>query len=341
MIATRHSSVAFAGLRLRIQTIGRLYSTTYSKAISTTTPNAADSLSGSSTAFGPNRSGPVFAAVLTEITNQAPNVKTFSFTAQYPVNTSDSSEFTYKPGQWVEVSMPSRSPTTPKTQFSISSAPSPSSQTFKITVKDAYQNPIVKHLHSPQLRTGDLMYAQVGGSFYYKAPSPPPAVEKILMVAGGVGVAPLIAMLEHLVNESTSSETRRRRNVTLIYSVRDEKELLFSERLEELCQTYVNGKDGLNVDVQCYVTRYALKEEEGKEVEVAKKSDLNRAGIKFYYGTYISSRLLSDYLSQSDANMDDTVVYMCGPESLERAVHGYLKQLEFPLQQLHFEKWWK
>ncbi|KAJ3063426.1 Oxidoreductase NAD-binding domain-containing protein 1, partial [Rhizoclosmatium hyalinum] len=225
--------------------------------------------------------------------------------------------------------------------FSISSAPSPSSQTFKITVKDAYQNPIVKHLHSPQLRTGDLMYAQVGGSFYYKAPSPPPAVEKILMVAGGVGVAPLIAMMEHLVNESTSSETRRRRNVTLIYSVRDEKELLFSERLEELCQTYVNGKDGLKVDVQCYVTRYALKEEEGKEVEAAKKSDLNRAGIKFYYGTYISSRLLSDYLSQSDANMDDTVVYMCGPESLERAVHGYLKQLEFPLQQLHFEKWWK
>ncbi|KAJ3029208.1 UNVERIFIED_CONTAM: hypothetical protein HDU68_012796, partial [Siphonaria sp. JEL0065] len=241
-------------------------------------------------------------------------------------------------------------PESPKAQFSISSAPNPPKPvSFEITVKDVYQNPVVKYLHSSSRTMGDLLHARVGGSFYYKPSTLSGDVEKILMVGGGVGVAPLIGMLEHLVNESNTCPERKR-NVTLIYSVRDEKELLFEERLNEICSIYGGeGKNGLSVQVQCYVTRYAKPQNEIEQPEPhqvhpndsIQTKDVAEKSVKKFYGFYITSRLLSDYLSQADADMNDTVVYMCGPESLERAVYGYLKKLEFPLDRLYFEQWWK
>ncbi|KAJ3058890.1 Oxidoreductase NAD-binding domain-containing protein 1 [Podochytrium sp. JEL0797] len=333
------------GLLHSLRISARWYSTpaaTYSKSINTSSVGLSGLKGKIGDAIGLGseapRLSPMITASLKSIRDPAPNVKSFTFAVD------PNTQLTYRPGQWIELSLPSH-PTSPTAQFSISSAPTlPYSHTFNVTVKDAYQNPIVKYLHDPARKRGDIVHGRVGGSFFYK-PRPPRGgkeVEKILFVAGGVGVAPLMAMMEHLVNEAKASAVAGvqppRRIVTLMYSVRDEKELLFRERLEELCREYggSGGVNGLSVEVQLFVTRYAKPVGDPEPTS----TKISSSGVKMLYGCYVTPRLLSDYLTKSDANPDETVVYMCGPESLERAVYDYLKQLEFPLEQLHFEQWW-
>ncbi|KAI9329954.1 hypothetical protein BDR26DRAFT_871863 [Obelidium mucronatum] len=329
--------------------LSKRLNSTYSKSVSNVRPvNIQSSSLDGSKSPSTNHShilGPLIPVTVESITNSAPNVKTIT------LNPNANPDFQFKPGQWIELSFPCTK-ASPKAQFSISSAPSPeiSRPSFQITVKDAYQNPIVKYLHDSSRKPGDSLQGRIGGSFYYKPLEDIPAgdTEKILMVGGGVGIAPLMAMLEHLVNESKSrhktTALQHPRNVTLIYSVRDEKELLFRDRLNELCRVYGGlGSNGLSIEVQCFVTRYAkpahaddmtLKAHDATAVQPENS-------IKMFYGFYITPRLLSDYFEKSNSTNGDTVVYMCGPESLERAVYGYLQKLDFPLQRLHFEQWWK
>ncbi|KAJ3357533.1 hypothetical protein HDU83_006259 [Entophlyctis luteolus] len=152
--------------------------------------------------------------------------------------------------------------------------------------------------------------------------------EIILLIAGGVGIAPLMSMIETFaaeadecarVSDANPSVNRRlKRKVSMIYSVQDEREILFLRRLEDICTKFGPDNPYLSVDVQCFVTRYAIRE--------GKPPILRFQQI--------------DLLSRTDASSDDTAVYMCGPESLERAVHGILRKLEFPMGQLFFEQWW-
>ncbi|KAJ3203228.1 hypothetical protein HDU82_006747 [Entophlyctis luteolus] len=173
--------------------------------------------------------------------------------------------------------------------------------------------------------------------------------EIILLIAGGVGIAPLMSMIETFaaeadecarVSDANPSVNRRlKRKVSMIYSVQDEREILFLRRLEDICTKFGPDNPYLSVDVQCFVTRYAIREgkplyydfskwSQDSDLRVSTSQDGN---MKRYYGVYITERLISDLLSRTDASSDNTAVYMCGPESLERAVHGILRKLEFPM----------
>ncbi|KAJ3128611.1 Rap1 GTPase-GDP dissociation stimulator 1, partial [Physocladia obscura] len=312
---------------------------------------------------------PIVKASLLHIQDAAPAVKTFTFEVSETLNRFDdrNAHFYFKPGQWVEcISLPS---TAHKTRFSISSPPplvqppiSPKSHKlpqitqFQITVKDAYQNPIVKYLHDRSRVPGDFLYAQVGGTFFYKPLSAITAAkttEKILLIAGGVGIAPLMSMLEFLVAEeeaerldTSENQARPKKNVTLIYSVQDERDVLFSQRLEELSTKYRQNSvrmSRLVIDVQYFVTRYAARKHhswDGSAHNAVLSNDskeIDSTLVKKYYGTYITPRLLSDYISSADTTPDNTVVYMCGPESLERAVKNKNKNKKMPFNLTQLE----
>ncbi|KAI8610939.1 hypothetical protein BC830DRAFT_702903 [Chytriomyces sp. MP71] len=301
---------------------------------------------------------PIVSSSLISIENATPSIKRFTFRVD---GVPAKQEFKFRPGQWVELSLPSL-PSLGKTRFSISCSPDGNAtqqqRAFSVTVKDAYQNPIVKYLHDPARRVGDgsLFHAQVGGAFWYREASPDGAgdnanaVQKVLLIAGGVGIAPLMSMLEYVVQGSVGGvlngaqyPSRKRTHVTLLYSVQDEMELLYVDRLRDLATTFHPGSTGLRLvlDIQLYVTRYAIRKPDSNQEDLVVQSQTNNP-LKFYYGCYITPRLLSDYLSSSDADMDSTTIYMCGPESLERSVYSHLQKLEFPIERsLHFERWWK
>ncbi|TPX75554.1 hypothetical protein CcCBS67573_g03175 [Chytriomyces confervae] len=315
---------------------------------------------------------PLAAVSLINIHNATPSTKTFTFRVDAILSISKQAdarrEFKFRPGQWVELS--SAALTNTKTRFSISSPPKqdpayPQTQ-FSITVKDAFKNPIVKYLHDAKRFVGDgtQFHAQVGGAFFYRnlescqsaaASSDPADASKVLMIAGGVGIAPLMSMLEYIVGQHVAGvlagqhpSSSKKLNVTLLYSVLDEREFLFLDRLKELASTFsVEAGNPLVLDIQCFVTRYAIREgrvgcrHSSETVEQPPPTPADSSAVKFFYGSYITPRLLSDYFLNSGVNVDNTTVYMCGPETLERAVYAILEKLEYPMDRLYFERWWK
>jgi ferredoxin-NADP reductase len=78
----------------------------------------------------------------------------------------------------------------------------------------------------------------IGGWFVW-SPSPDAPVEQpVLLVAGGSGVVPLMAMIRERVRTESSAPFR------LVYSVRDPDSVLYADELAERA-----GEDGLAVDI--------------------------------------------------------------------------------------------
>jgi predicted ferric reductase len=119
---------------------------------------------------------------------------------------------------------------------------------------------------------------------------------KVLFIAGGIGITPLRALLEALPG--------RPGDLTLIYRVRDAKEIVFRDELEELGRQrtmrihYVIGRrDAFSGD------------------------PLGAAALE---------RLVPD-LGERD-------VYLCGPAPMMQRVEGTLRKIGLPARQIHAER---
>ena len=83
-----------------------------------------------------------------------------------------------------------------------------------------------------QCSVGDELQIRVGGDFFYAPPTPNGATD-LLLIAGGVGINPLISMLRHhiwLISKATPSEDCHGNDAStahLLYSAKDESELIF------------------------------------------------------------------------------------------------------------------
>ena len=77
-----------------------------------------------------------------------------------------------------------------------------------------------------QCSVGDELQIRVGGDFFYAPPTSDEATN-LLLIAGGVGINPLISMLQHhvwLLSKATCTCTRA---AWLLYSAKNENELIF------------------------------------------------------------------------------------------------------------------
>ena len=84
-----------------------------------------------------------------------------------------------------------------------------------------------------QCSVGDELKIRVGGDFFY-APPTPNCTANLLLIAGGVGINPLISMLQHhvwllsrLSEDRRGNDTREPGAVQLLYSAKNERELIF------------------------------------------------------------------------------------------------------------------
>ena len=84
-----------------------------------------------------------------------------------------------------------------------------------------------------QCQVGDVLKIRVGGDFFYAPPTPSNATN-LLLIAGGVGVNPLISMLQHHTWLLSKLGEDRHGNSTggvqLLYSAKNEQELIFRVR---------------------------------------------------------------------------------------------------------------
>lgn len=133
----------------------------------------------------------------------------------------------YLPGQYVNVLAAVHGVSTSRA-LSISSAPNPRGE-LELTVKRQEDGFVSKHLVD-RVEVGDLLtISGAEGDFHH---SPVRDGEDLVFIAGGSGITPFMGMIEHLL--------MRRPDVRmhLIYASRDEREIIFRERLQRLAESH-------------------------------------------------------------------------------------------------------
>ena len=180
-------------------------------------------------------------------------------------------------------------------QYSLSNAPGEGH--YRITVKAEGTPPspegkVSNHLHLAKL--GDVVWVQPPtGDFTIKHPDNP-----LVLIAGGVGVTPLLSMLLHRIK--TREEVS---DTVFIVCCKDKAHHVMADELRRLSaqhgfQYYVSYETGSDADHQGY---------------------LNQA-------------VLSQWLKQPDAD-----VYFCGPKPFMTAVNTQLLEMGYTDTQLHYE----
>lgn len=147
------------------------------------------------------------------VTPETHDVKTFTFVTDPP------RVFTYKPGQFITLEVPIDGKIV-RRSYTISSSPS-RPFTLTITVKRARNSTVSKWLHENVTPGFAMGIAGPNGKFScFHGPA-----EKLLMIAAGSGITPLMSMLRWL------SDTVSPADVVFINNVRSPNDIIFEREL--------------------------------------------------------------------------------------------------------------
>jgi ferredoxin-NADP reductase len=130
------------------------------------------------------------------------------------------------PGQHVDVRLTAEDGYQAERSYSIASAPS--GERVELTVERLDDGEVSPYL-TEELRTGDKLEIRgpIGGYFTWDIANGGP----LLLVAGGSGVVPLMAMIRHRVARASDVPTR------LLFSSRSYDEVIYREELDRLVAT--------------------------------------------------------------------------------------------------------
>jgi ferredoxin-NADP reductase len=142
----------------------------------------------------------------------------------------------HKPGQHVDVRLTGEDGYQAQRSYSIASAPE--SKNVMLTVERIEDGEVSPYL-AIDVQQGDQFEIRgpIGGHFVWNAALGGP----LFLVAGGSGVAPLMAMLRH--RAAAKNETKSNAPATLLYSSRSFADIIYRDELERLVAT----SDGLKV----------------------------------------------------------------------------------------------
>lgn len=204
--------------------------------------------------------------------------------------------FVFQPGQFLTVSVVIEGREA-KRSYSIASSPCCRSW-CEITVKAAPHGLVSSFLHE-RVKVNDLIGASGPyGKFSFRGAEAP----DIVLIAGGVGVTPLMSALRYLTDQSWAGE------IFLIYACATMADVIYREELEYLIRRHPN----------LHVTTVL--------------SDEPSAGWTGPRG-YITK----DLLIQAVPNLTARRVHLCGPPPMMEAVKAILADLGVPSDQVKTE----
>lgn len=203
------------------------------------------------------------------------------------VNTSDLS---YLPGQYVNVSVPGTGQTR---SYSFSSMPKEGVVEF--LVRNIPGGLMSGYLSGAAKQGDKLTLTGPIGSFYLRDMSRP-----VLMLAGGTGLAPFLAMLEVLEKKGAPHP------VHLIYGVTNDADLVEIDKLDRFANSIAGFTFATVVAAQA--SRHPLK------------------------------GFVTHHLPDQALNGGDVDVYLCGPPPMVDAVRAYLADRGIKPASFHFEK---
>ena len=218
----------------------------------------------------------------------------------------------FKPGQYLTIRTTPEGADKPAIRtYTVSSAPSDT--LYRISVKreparDAEVPPglVSNHLHDT-LKPGDIVQAKAPrGDFTLDAAERRPAV----LMAGGVGITPMICMARHMVHEGL--RTRHMRPLTIFHSAQTTRQRAFFDAFREL--EAVSGGA---------IRYFSL---------VDKAGEGEKAGVDYHGLGYLTADMLRQTLP-----LDDYDFYLCGPAPFMQAVYDMLRGLGVRDARIHAE----
>ncbi|CAD0113169.1 unnamed protein product [Aureobasidium uvarum] len=238
----------------------------------------------------------------------------------------------FLPGQWLDVFIPSLSKAG---GFTITSTPSNQgiptpnrSAYFELAIQKS-TNPPAQWLWKPEDQILDQqIIVRTGGSFVY----PPPGIdvtgiEQVVLVAGGVGINPLISIFAHLM-----SLPQRPKKVRFVYGSKVEEgpiktsRILFLTRLMELIKEQGNG----DVQLDLFLTATSQK-----EIDAATNLPGN---VKL---GRIEKDDLEAAIGEDRSIRQVTLAYICGPPAMTDQFVEFLSTRDgMDRRKVLCEKWW-
>ncbi|MEH6546691.1 MAG: pyridoxamine 5'-phosphate oxidase family protein, partial [Sneathiella sp.] len=201
----------------------------------------------------------------------------------------------FEAGQFLTLRLTTEEGTEPVIRtYTVSSAPG--EDFYRISVKREEEGHISRHLHD-QMKRGDIIEAKAPrGDFFIDPAETRPAV----LLAGGVGVTPMLSMALHVVSEGV--RTRHMRPLTIFHSAQTTEQRAFSD-LFNLLQQQTEGA----LTYYSFISNPAADEKPGV--------DFNGRG-----------RIHAEAFRQA-LGLDDYDFYLCGPPAFMQAMYDIVRSL--------------
>ncbi|KAK3491410.1 hypothetical protein B0T13DRAFT_73777 [Neurospora crassa] len=257
----------------------------------------------------------------------------------------------FSAGQWLDVYVPTVSKAG---GFTITSAPSAAvaqqglddhapQAYLELAIQKSPNNPPAAWLWQPvpEIMNTEVK-VRVGGSFVW----PPAGIDlsslrKVVLVAGGVGINPLMSILSAIADDVKHGNVSEICEMTMLYSMkdpgppRDVTKMLFLERL-----AWLFAKRMVRGTFRLFLTR-PLDNQQRVAVSNIGGGMVNCHGFEVKFASRRIS--LSDIASSVGDDRDSAVVYVCGvPTMTDEMVEKLVSNdgLGMKRDRIFFEKWW-
>ncbi|CAK7311856.1 Oxidoreductase NAD-binding domain-containing protein 1 [Vulpes lagopus] len=224
-------------------------------------------------------------------------------------------DFSFKAGQWIDFFIPGVSVVG---GFSICSSPRLLEQERMIELAVKYTNhPPALWIHN-QCTLDSEVAVRVGGEFFFD-PQPADASRNLVLIAGGVGINPLLSILRHAADLHRERANKGRGyevgTIKLFYSAKNTSELLFKKNILDLVNEFPEK-------IAC-------------SLHVTKQTTQISAELKPYITEgRITEKEIRDHISE------ETLFYICGPPPMTDFFSKQLENSHVPKEHICFEKWW-
>jgi ferredoxin-NADP reductase/DMSO/TMAO reductase YedYZ heme-binding membrane subunit len=181
--------------------------------------------------------------------------------------------------------------------YTIASSPTRSAY-CELTIKREEQGYVSRYLHDVMREGATFNVSAPAGRFTFTGAE----AKEIVMIAGGVGITPLMAKIRYLTDIAWPGK------IHLVYSVKTERDIIFRSELEELQRRFAN----LKVDVT--LTREVSAEWAGKR-----------------------GRLSAEMLMSLVPDIAQSRVHLCGPTEMVEPLKKALRELGLADEQMKSE----
>jgi ferredoxin-NADP reductase/predicted pyridoxine 5'-phosphate oxidase superfamily flavin-nucleotide-binding protein len=202
--------------------------------------------------------------------------------------------FSFKAGQFLTIRVTPEGHGPQIRTYTLSSAPGDAA--YRISVKREPGGLVSNYLHNA-LSVGDLIETKApNGAFFIDALEKRPAV----LIAGGVGITPMMAMTRHVLNETVRK--RYTRPLTVFHAAHATDQRAFAKEFRA-AESDTGGK-----------IRYVSV--------IGNPADHEVLGTDFDATGYINADILREHLA-----LDDYDLFLCGPPPFMQGIYNGLRRL--------------